>query len=236
MAKVIRAEYRAMRSEVPSETIATAMGSILKKKHEAGELLRGSVFRRGIDLFLYLELLVDDDKVIPGSTDPSGIVTLSRVEGLTELADSWFGDIAFMFREHSGLGEQHRWLYMHPVFWHDLADEAGDWMEGRAGAEPLGKVAVLNSEKLASYVFHHQDITAEGLLKGPRTKFISLFGRVLFMCQDLVDERPEVNVRRNDEPSKALERWEAAGSAGHFVDLTGIPGKAFKEMETLAYV
>ena len=238
--KIVRAQYRStclgVSGTAVSRCVAQIASDVLRAKRDAGEILHGSMFRYEDDLFLNLELVVDEDRVIPMSVDSSGIVTLARVDGLPHLAEDWFSNAAYTLCERPGVGGKHCWAYMNPVFWHDIPNDADEWADGRDAGEPLGKIALLNPEKLASYVYHHQDITAEGLLKGPRTKFISLSGRVLFMCQDRVDEHPEVNVRRSDEPSLAIGRWEEADAMSHFVDLTHVPGKAFLEMETLAYV
>lgn len=245
MSKIVRAQYRStclgVSGTAVSRCVSQIANDVLREKRTAGEILHGSMFRYEDDLFLYLELVVDEDRLIPMSVDSSGIVTLARVEGLPHLAEDWFSSAAYTLCERPGVGGKHCWAYMNPVFWHDVPGDVDEWEDGRTRTDegtvkPLGKIALLNPEKLASYVYHHQDITAEGLLAGPRTKFISLSGRVLFMAQDRTDERPEVNVRRSDESSLAIGRWEEADAMSHFVDLTHVPGKAFLEMETLAYV
>lgn len=92
---------------------------------------------------------------------------------------------------------------------------------------------MLHPEKLLSYVCHHQAIVEEGLLVGDRYQMISQHENLLFSYFETPRDREQVNIRRKQEVSEEIKRWEEVDPESHFYHFPEAQGENFLVIPTV---
>lgn len=251
MKQIIRAQYRAaLKKCVTEEKLEKAVNvccAEMEKEKQEGRILTGGMFRYHNLLFLYMEYIIDVSEntaeMRKGQTDKK-----EKQEELADCADRimqeriiqyperLFPGMAPLLHTWQELAGELHWAYMYPVFWFDMPESLESWMRKEEPAERCGRIAVLYPDKLFSYVCHHQAIVEEGLLVGDRYQMISLHENLLFSYFETPRDREQVNIRRSEEESQEIHKWEAADPAGHFQRFAEEPEENFHVIETLISV
>lgn len=234
MKQVIRAQYRAVLKQGISEEkfrqAAEVCRAKMEKEAEAENLLTGGIFRHENLLFLYMEYICDWEE------HENREIKLARQDCIEKLPDKWFSCMSPFLHTWQELSGERCWAYMYPVFWFDTPKDLETWKRREKPDGRCGRIAVLYPDKLFSYVCHHQAIAEEGLLVGDRYQMISLHENLLFSYFETPRDREQVNIRRLDEASREIEKWEAADPESHFYHFPEARGENFLVIETVADV
>lgn len=251
MKQIIRAQYRAaLRKGVAEEQLEKAVSvccAEMKKEKQEGRILTGGMFRYQNLLFLYMEYVIDDSE---GNAeirkDPSDKtekrkeqeVCTDRIvqDRMIQYPEKLFPQMAPLLHTWQEISGEMHWAYMYPVFWFDQPKDLESWTRKKESDERCGRIAVLYPDKLFSYVCHHQAIVEEGLLVGDRYQMISLHENLLFSYFETPRDREQVNIRRSEEESQEIRKWEAADPAGHFKRFPEAPEENFLVIEILISV
>ena len=206
--KVIRNEYLCMlKNELPLDHAAFAAcreGALRLIK--TGRLMTAAMYMYKKQLFLYTESL--ENEVTPEEfLSPLGEIILPQpLEG-----------------------EAAPWVKMVPVFWHAEPTDAASWRESRPRQRRRGRIAYLFNDKLTEYVYHHRALTEEGVFRGDKYMFISLWGNLLFSYFE--EPRSSDNVNGSSEQSRAINDWMRVDPDSHFKKLPGSNGQNFLLIE-----
>lgn len=231
MRQVIRAQYRAVLKEkiTEAELQKTADSCRLKmqKEMQKEHLLTGGIFRYEEQLFLYMEYITDTEIYASEQN------TYTEQKYMEQLPQEWFPEMTPLLHTWPGKSRQRSWAYMYPVFWFDTPKSLDTWKRKEKPNKRCGRIAVLHPEKLFSYVCHHQAIVKEGLLTGDRYQMISLHENVLFSYFETPRDREQVNIRRSEDKSEEIKKWEAVDPESHFCHFPEAKGENFLIIETL---
>ena len=202
--KIIRAEYMAQLAR-PAEGLA---GEFDRCRAEAlrcvakGEIMTAALYRYSRQLYLYVEWIGEERA--PGSF----------MGALGEQLNPWpQGD------------ESVYWVKMAPVFWHAEPLNADEWRLSRPRQRRRGRIALLKDGMLTEYVYHHFALTREGVFRGDKYMFISLYGNTLFSYFE--EPRSSDNARKIEAESEAIKGWMAVDPNSHFIPLPGSKGQNF---------
>lgn len=232
MKQVIRAQYRAVLKEGTTEeelrTAADFCRLKMEKEIREERLLTGGIFRHKKLLFLYMEYITDTEMYKNG--------TDTGKKCIEQFPQEWFPEMTPFLHTWPGKSGERSWAYMYPVFWFDTPKSLDMWKRKEKPDKRCGRIAVLHPEKLFSYVCHHQAIVKEGLLTGDRYQMISLHENVLFSYFETPRDREQVNIRRSEDESKEIKKWEAADPESHFCHFPEAKGENFLIIETLVSV
>ena len=201
---VIRAEYMAQLKDAPEVNgarFAAARENALKLIRD-GRLMTAALYIYGRQLFMYAE-------------------SLGEKVGAEEICAPMSGSLS-PFPQGDGSVE---WAPMVPVFWHCEPESAAQWRLGRPRERRRGRIALLKPEKLTEYVYHHFALTREGVFKGDKYMFISLYGSLLFSYFE--EPRSSESTLRIDKESRAIVEWTATDPDSHFIHLPGSNGQNF---------
>lgn len=223
MKHVIRAQYRAIiRNGVTESEISLVTEECyrkLKTKVEKGILLTGTMNRYKNMLFLYVEYVVN----AKGKEN-------TKVEAMP---DAWLENSFRILESWPGVSKKRYWVYMYPVFWFDQPKSIEQWRRKEKPTERCGRIAIVYSEKLLSYIYHHQAIVKEGLLVGDRYQMISQHENILFSYFECPRDRERVNISRLDLESEEIKKWEGAEPESHFIHLPESNGENFLIIQTV---
>ncbi len=222
-----RASYRAAVKKGTSEAaLAEAVAQAARDaaaRVAAGELLTAGMYRRGDQLFCYLEHVWDDHGNAAARPDLGAVRrapgTWGWLDGLVEPFPSIHGPLS--------------WAYMYPVFWFDEPRDLEYYRRDPAPDERCGRIAVLYPDKLMEYVCHHQAIVAEATFVGDRYQFISIHDDVLFSYFERPRDRGQRSISGADGPSEEIGRWLAVDPASHFDHFPEANGDDFLVIDTL---
>ena len=204
-ARVIRAEYFCALGDL-MELTHPAFGkcrSNALKLIKAGRLMTCAMYMYQKRLFMYVESLDED-------VDPDEIALPLK---------------PFIRPQPFGGEEERGWIKMIPVFWHAEPQGAASWREGRPRQRRRGRIAFLKPDKLTEYVYHHRALTDEGVFRGDKYMFISLWGDLLFSYFE--EPRSSDNARGADGESRAIKGWIDTDPDSHFIHLEGSNGQNF---------
>ena len=202
--KVIRAEYMAQLKK-PAEELDRAYAACREEaltRIEKSELMTAALYIHSRQLYLYMESL--EETLRPES---------------------------FMNALHKHLAlwpqgdDSVHWVKMTPVFWHAEPTSADEWRLSRPRQRRRGRIALLKPDMLTEYVYHHFALTREGVFKGDKYMFISLYGNTLFSYFE--EPRSSDNVLKTDTPSEAIKNWMEVDPDRHFLHLPGSNGQNF---------
>ncbi len=208
--KIIRTEYTAQLAH-PAEELAEVIANCrleALKRIEKGELMTAALYVYSKQLYLYAEW-IGEEKTPESFMDP-----------LRKYLSPW----------PQG-NENVRWVKMVPVFWHAVPICADEWRESRPRQRRRGRIALLKENGLTEYVYHHFALTREGVFRGDKYMFISLYGSTLFSYFE--EPRSSDNTLKTDTPSEAIKGWMAVDPDSHFIPLPGSNGQNFLLIEAL---
>lgn len=231
MKQIIRAQYRAaLKNEITEESFrkATELCRLkMEKKIQEECLLTGGMFRYKNLLFLYMEYITDSEMY----EDEKNMH--DRQECIEQLPQKWFPEILPFLHKWPEISGMREWVYMYPVFWFDTPKGVDTWKRKKKPDKRCARIAVLHPQKLFSYVCSHQEIVKEGLLTGDRFQMISLHENLLFSYFEMPRDREQVNIKRSEEKSKEIEKWEAKDPKSHFRHFPEAEGENFLVIETV---
>jgi len=219
MKRLIRCQYRAtMKPEINEIAFSQAAD---KSKEEAryaiknDKVLTCGLFRYKRMIFLYMEFIIDDKQ--PIIDDPS----------------IWFPQLTEFLCKWPEMDKENEWVEMVPVFWFDLPVNIELWKRKQNPDKRCGRIAVLYPDKLLSYICHHQAIAQEGLLKGDRYQSIAVHENILFSYFETPRDREVVNIKRVDEKSYKIDKWEKTDPFSHFYHFPEANGENFMIISTI---
>ncbi len=206
MGKVVmirRFEYRCAFSE--KATGKAFEGTVDEWKKEAeklvrsGKLVNASFYRHENMGFLYLEEVLNEE----------------QDEILNP--DNMFGNAGEFLRVWAEEEGDRLFVPMVKVYWQsEPENDVEAWEEERTTAVKtrIGRMAFVYPEKLTSYIMYHTALVNEGLNKGDKYNFISMHENILFSYYE--EPRNNVNIRKSDEKSTAIDAWLAVDPESHF--------------------
>ena len=202
--RVIRKEYMAQLACAPEgfEPLYSACRRAALALIQEGRLMTAALYRYNRQLYLYVESIGEE------------IAPECFMGALKEKLNPWPAGDGQVF-----------WAEMTPVFWHAQPLSADEWREGRPRQRRRGRIAKLYPDKLTEYVYHHFALTQEGVFKGDKYMFISLYGDTLFSYFE--EPRTSDNTTKTDVPSEAIRAWMAVDPDSHFAPLPGSNGQNF---------
>ena len=200
--RVLRREYMAQLNQDDATQEMALCRREAEKLVKEGKLMTAALYRYGRQLFLYTEAL--ENEVTPETF----------LSALDEKLAPW----------PQG-GETVKWVRMIPVFWHAEPQNADEWRLSRPRQRRRGRIALLKEDELAEYVCHHFALTREGVFKGDKYMFISLYGRTLFSYFE--EPRSSDNVLKTDTPSQAIKGWMETDPDSHFEHFPESKGQNF---------
>jgi hypothetical protein len=122
------------------------------------------------------------------------------------------------------------WAQMYPYYYHCLPQSVQDWRRKTQPQRRRGRIARLDPQRMFSYLYHHLEIVREGLFPGDPYQSIALHEDILFSYFE--EPRGNINIRRDlSQPSKAIEKWQAADPAAHFISFPEAEGANFLLLE-----
>lgn len=233
MNQIIRAQYRAvLRKEAAPERVQQAFvlwEERLKKEQANGQILTGTMCRYGERVFFYLEYIAEEENTVDEAEWRSKLPSLAQeFLGHENVLEKWPS-----FDASKTQKEERYWVYMYPVFWFDEPRSLDTWKRKEEPDQRCGRIAVLHSEKLFSYICHHQAIVEEGLLVGDRRQMISQHENLLFSYFETPRDREQVNISRRQEVSKEIKRWEEVDPESHFYHFPEAHGENFLVIPTV---
>lgn len=233
MKKIIRRQYRAtLKQEINEAAFLEAASKsehAASKAKENGEVLTCGLFRYNSMLFLYIELIDNDDNCNASGygNDKSGVVNNSADPS------ALFSDLTGFLCTWPEMDGEKKWVEMVPAFWFDTPVSLEQWKRGLEPDKRCGRIAVVHPDKLLSYLCHHQAIVKEGLLKGDRYQSIAFHENILFSYFETPRDREVVNIKRSDEISSAITEWEKVDPSSHFYSLPEANGGNFLVISTV---
>ena len=236
MSQVIRAQYRAViqKEAVPEKTeqAFAYWEEQLKKQCLEGGVLTGTMCRYQDQLFLYLECIAAEEQLADSRRWKAKIENFAQnILGNQDVLEMW--PVFDVSGEHKTSETGRFWVYMYPVFWFDEPKSLDTWRRTQKPDGRCGRIAVLHSEKLFSYVCHHQAIGEEGLLVGDRYQMISQHENLLFSYFETPRDREQVNISRKQEVSEEIKKWEAVDPESHFYHFPEAHGENFLVIPTV---
>ena len=233
MNQIIRAQYRAvLRKEAAPERVQQAFvlwEERLKKEQANGQILTGTMCRYGEQVLFYLEYIAEEENTVDEAEWRSKLPSLAQeFLGHENVLEKWPS-----FDASKTQKEERYWVYMYPVFWFDEPRSLDTWKRKEEPDQRCGRIAVLHSEKLFSYICHHQAIVEEGLLVGDRRQMISQHENLLFSYFETPRDREQVNISRRQEVSKEIKRWEEVDPESHFYHFPEAHGENFLVIPTV---
>lgn len=227
MLQVIRAQYRAVLKEnVSDEQFRECIGECLvkiKNERKKGWLLTAAMFQYKNWLFLYMEYIMEEKQIL----------WESKNQIIGKIPDEWFEFMKPVLHEWPEYDGKRYWTYMYPVFWFDMPVSLECWRRKQGSEKRCGRIAVLYPDMFASYISHHHEIVEEGLLVGDRFQMISVHENILFSYFETPRDREQVNIRRLDQESEEIKRWEAVHPEKHFFRFKEDPNENFFVIRTL---
>lgn len=223
MSKVIRAQYRAaVKADIEKEELQRLI-SICQHRAEdeiqKERLLTGGMFQYKNMLFLYMEYITEDETI-----------------NVYDIPEQWFAVLSPVLESWPEMTGKAHWVYMYPVFWFDQPESVELWRRKERPDAGCGRIAVLYPDKLFSYVCHHQAIVKEGLLVGDRYQMISLHENILFSYFETPRDREQVNIRRCNQESEEIKKWNDVNPNSHFVHFDEANRANFLVIPTLFWV
>ena len=185
--------------------------------------------RYGEQVFFYLEYIAEEENTVDEAEWRSKLPSLAQeFLGHENVLEKWPS-----FDASKTQKEERYWVYMYPVFWFDEPRSLDTWKRKEEPDQRCGRIAVLHSEKLFSYICHHQAIVEEGLLVGDRRQMISQHENLLFSYFETPRNREQVNISRRQEVSKEIKRWEEVDPESHFYHFPEAHGENFLVIPTV---
>lgn len=207
--KVFRCQYQGQLAEFSNMDKALYMCKLqIKELLESGQLLTVALFRHGSMLFAYYECV-----------------------GRMLMPDKLFLGLEPYLLQWPGEESLRGWVPMNLIFYHCIPDDVERWKRRIKPQKRKGRLAILQSDKLFSYVYHHVELTTEGLLIGDKYLSIALHENLLFAYT----EEPRVLTcvtGKTDGVSKAIQGWRDAVPMSHFIKWPDSQDH-FTDMETL---
>ena len=196
-----RSNYRGYYSG-DAEILAQALLSdtpIVEQMIAAEKCLTVALYRHEGMLFFYMEAL--EETLTPEVLFPH----------LSALLSLWPGKAD---ADPAKLSKPRPWAYMYPIYYHAEPETKEQW--AREGEKKRrGRIAILNEDKLFSYVYYHKALVDEGLLEGDKYQFISLHENILFSYF----EEPKIftHIKKEcKEESSVIKEWLAVNPESHF--------------------
>lgn len=236
MKNIIRRQYRAtLKQEIDETAFAEAADQskfAASKAVENAEVLTCGLFRYNRMIFLYMEVIIDDEHYESDSDDNASAAGAGTASNATR-PSVLFPELTGFLCKWPEMDGENEWVEMVPAFWFDSPVSLDQWKRKQAPDERCARIAVVYPDKLLSYLCHHQAIVKEGLLKGDRYQSIAFHENILFSYFETPRDREVVNIKKSDETSAAIAEWEKADPESHFHSLPEANGGNFFVISTV---
>ncbi len=225
MKKVLRVHYRAnLKDNCDSEFFEKALEECKQRislEITNGKILTCAIFHYKSMAFLYIEIITD--KEVSGDVD-SYCIYHKAIENI-------FAPLQNFLKVWPGIEEDRFWVPMFHIYCFAYPESLEEWRRPIPPHKRCGRIAILNPDKLHSYIYHHYAIVKEGCFKGDKYQSIAIHENIAFQYFETPRDRYITSVKGNSsQESIELKKWTNVDPESHFIHLPGSNGQNFLEI------
>jgi len=225
MKTVLRFHYRSnLKDNYDIELFEKALEECKQKaslKINNDKILTCALFHYNNMLFLYIEFIVEKEA--------SENVNNNDIYG--EIAENIFQPLAPYLKVWPGCTSDRIWVQMFHIYCFAYPENLDEWRRPVSPDKRCGRIAILHTNKLYSYIYHHYAIVKEGCFKGDKYQSIALHENIAFSYFETPRDRYITSVKRDaSQESIELKNWTDIDPESHFIHLPGSNGQNFLEI------